>query len=61
MGNVVNYVEGLKAEHRKLDVDISILEGRRSTDDQLEIRRLKKRKLALKEQIDKLSPQRQTA
>ncbi len=49
----------LRAEHRELDEEIVSLEGGASVD-QLEIRRLKKRKLALKERItaieDQLTP-----
>ncbi len=49
----------LRAEHRELDEEIVSLEAGASVD-QLEIRRLKKRKLALKERItaieDQLTP-----
>ena len=49
----------LRSEHRTLDEEIVSLEGGASVD-QLEIRRLKKRKLALKERItaieDQLTP-----
>ena len=49
----------LKAEHRTLDDDIVSLEGN-PTADQLLIKRLKKKKLALKDRItaveDKLLP-----
>ena len=43
-------LESLKAEHRDLDERIRILSSD-STADQLEIARLKKRKLLLKDQI----------
>lgn len=49
----------LRAEHRVLDEEIVTLEGS-GTADQLLIRRLKKRKLTLKDQItaveDQLTP-----
>lgn len=49
----------LRAEHRRLDEEIVELEAR-GTADQLVIRRLKKRKLVLKERIigieDRLTP-----
>ena len=40
----------LKAEHRRLDIEIKSLEASAEAD-QLEIARLKKRKLRLKDQI----------
>ena len=43
-------LELLKAEHRRLDLEISELEAAGNAD-QLEIARLKKRKLRLKDQI----------
>ncbi len=43
-------LESLKAEHRELDERIQILSAD-SAADQLEIARLKKRKLMLKDQI----------
>lgn len=43
-------LEALKVEHRDLDAAIDALEGAGSTD-QLQIARLKKRKLRLKDQI----------
>lgn len=43
-------LEMLKAEHRRLDSEISALEAT-GDSDQLEIARLKKRKLRLKDQI----------
>ena len=46
----------LRAEHRALDEEIVALEGD-STSDQLLIRRLKKKKLALKDQITKIEDQ----
>lgn len=52
-------IETLKREHRDLDDAIHALEDR-GTGDQLTIRRLKKKKLALKDQIaalqDRLFP-----
>jgi hypothetical protein len=46
----------LRAEHRALDEEIVALEGD-SAADQLLIRRLKKKKLALKDQITKIEDQ----
>jgi hypothetical protein len=43
----------LKTEHRELDDAIALLAGRAPTD-QLELQRLKKRKLFLKDQIAKI-------
>ena len=43
-------LETLKAEHRRLDLEISALAAAADAD-QLEIARLKKRKLRLKDQI----------
>ena len=43
-------LEMLRAEHRRLDSEISALEAA-GDSDQLEIARLKKRKLRLKDQI----------
>ncbi|MGE3691525.1 MAG: YdcH family protein [Novosphingobium sp.] len=43
-------LEGLRIEHRDLDAAIDALTGANSTD-QLQIARLKKRKLKLKDQI----------
>jgi hypothetical protein len=52
-------VELLKTEHRRLDEDIAALREL-GTVDQLEIARLKKRKLALKDEIqlllDRITP-----
>ncbi|HRD74897.1 MAG TPA: DUF465 domain-containing protein [Hyphomicrobiaceae bacterium] len=49
----------LRAEHRDLDAEIVVLETS-STSDQLQISRLKRRKLKLKDQItaieDRLTP-----
>lgn len=47
-------VELLKAEHRRLDAEIEALRALGSVD-QLEIARLKKRKLMLKDQIEVLN------
>jgi len=44
-------VEDLKAEHRKLDEQIAVLSAESSSLNQLELARLKKRKLRLKDQI----------
>ena len=46
----------LRAEHRELDEEIAALEEK-GASDQLLLRRLKKRKLALKDQITKLEDQ----
>ena len=46
----------LKQEHRDLDTAIEALE-RMVAGDQLQIQRLKKRKLALKDQINRLEDQ----
>ena len=46
-------LEGLRLQHRKLDDAITALETS-ARGDHLEIQRLKKRKLALKDQIAKL-------
>jgi hypothetical protein len=46
----------LRSEHRVLDDEILALETN-GTADQLTIRRLKKKKLALKDQISKLEDQ----
>ena len=43
-------LEALRAEHRQLDAEIKALIGA-GASDQLEIARLKKRKLRLKDQI----------
>jgi hypothetical protein len=47
-------LELLKAEHRRLDQEISAMESAGNAD-QLEIARLKKRKLRLKDQIQILA------
>lgn len=47
-------VELLKAEHRRLDEEIVALREQ-GTADQLELARLKKRKLALKDEIQLLN------
>ena len=47
-------VELLKAEHRRLDEEITALREQ-GTIDQLEIARLKKRKLLLKDEIQVLT------
>ena len=44
----------LKAEHRRLDEEIELLRGAGNCD-QLELARMKKRKLALKDEIQQLS------
>lgn len=49
-------VEILKAQHRALDAEIEALAAA-GTADQLELARLKKRKLALKDEIQILSAQ----
>jgi hypothetical protein len=47
-------LEALKAEHRRLDAQIQALSADGSTD-QLELARLKKRKLRLKDQIQAIA------
>lgn len=47
----------LRRRHRELDDEISIAMSRTGSADALEIRRLKKRKLALKDQIAKVEDQ----
>ena len=51
--NPVGMLEGLKAEHRQLDEQIQLLSSE-PTGDQLELARLKKRKLLLKDQISRI-------
>jgi len=46
----------LRAEHRELDEEIVALEGS-TTADQLHIKRLKKKKLSLKDQIQAVEDQ----
>jgi hypothetical protein len=46
-------LEALKAEHRHLDEQIRLLSSE-PTGDQLELARLKRRKLMLKDQIERL-------
>jgi hypothetical protein len=48
--NPATHVEALRAEHRELDERIRALSSE-PTGDQLEIARLKRRKLMLKDQI----------
>ncbi|HEX6785071.1 MAG TPA: DUF465 domain-containing protein [Sphingomicrobium sp.] len=48
--NPVGMLEALKAEHRELDDRIQLLSSE-PTGDQLELARLKRRKLLLKDQI----------
>ena len=47
-------LEALKAEHRRLDEDIKALSAEHGAD-QLEIARMKRRKLQLKDQIQLIS------
>jgi hypothetical protein len=47
-------LESLKAEHRQLDDQIRLLSSE-PTGDQLEIARLKRRKLMLKDQIQRIA------
>jgi len=54
--NPASNLDSLKAEHRELDERIRALLSE-PTGDQLEIARLKKRKLMLKDQITKLISQ----
>ena len=51
--NPVELLETLKAEHRQLDERIQLLSSE-PTGDQLEIARLKRRKLQLKDQIQRI-------
>jgi hypothetical protein len=46
-------LESLKAEHRRLDEQIRLLSAE-PTGDQLEVARLKRRKLMLKDQIQRI-------
>ena len=46
-------LEALKAEHRRLDEQIAALSAEASAD-QLELARLKKRKLRIKDQIQRI-------
>ncbi|MGN6848130.1 MAG: YdcH family protein [Sphingomicrobium sp.] len=46
-------VDALKAEHRQLDEQIRLLSSE-PTGDQLEIARLKRRKLMIKDQIQRI-------
>jgi hypothetical protein len=48
--NPVGMLEGLKAEHRRLDERIRLLSSE-PIGDQLELARLKRRKLLLKDEI----------
>jgi hypothetical protein len=48
--NPVGMLDALKAEHRQLDEQIRLLSSE-PTGDQLELARLKRRKLLLKDQI----------
>jgi hypothetical protein len=47
------HLDALQAEHRRLDTQIQALSSE-PTGDQLEIARLKKRKLKLKDQIQQM-------
>jgi hypothetical protein len=47
------FLESLKAEHRELDERIRLLSSE-PTGDQLELARLKRRKLQLKDQIQQM-------
>jgi hypothetical protein len=49
----VEMLEALRAEHRQLDERIQLLSSE-PTGDQLEIARLKRRKLQLKDQIQRI-------
>ena len=51
--NPVGMLESLKAEHRRLDERIRLLTSE-PTGDQLEIARLKRQKLMLKDEIQRL-------
>ncbi|HEY6661586.1 MAG TPA: DUF465 domain-containing protein [Sphingomicrobium sp.] len=47
-------LDSLKAEHRRLDQEIAALSAEHGPD-QLELARLKRRKLRLKDQIERIS------
>jgi len=49
-------IEEMKSEHRDLDLAIARI-GKEPSFDQLHVQRLKKRKLALKDQISQLEDQ----
>ena len=51
--SVENHIETLRSRHRDLDERVAMLESSPSADD-IEITSLKKQKLHLKEQIEKL-------
>ena len=51
--NPAQHLEALQAEHRRLDARIHALSSE-PTGDQLEVARLKKRKLRLKDQIQRI-------
>ena len=51
-----NEIDRLREEHRDLDAAIAALQAA-STVDQLQVQRLKKRKLALRDRISKLDDQ----
>ena len=51
--HAVDDLEALKAEHRELDEQIRLLSSE-PTGDQLELARLKRRKLMLKDQIQRI-------
>ena len=53
LADVMGEIEMLRQEHRDLDAAISALEGA-SAADQLQIQRLKKRKLVLRDRITRL-------
>jgi hypothetical protein len=55
-GAILAELNRLRIEHRDLDAAINALEGM-GTADQLQIQRLKKRKLLLKDRIRALSDQ----
>jgi hypothetical protein len=51
--NLLRHLHGLRSEHRDLDTVILRLGGQTATD-QLQVQRLKKRKLLLRDQILRL-------
>lgn len=53
LADVMGEIEMLRQEHRDLDAAISALEGAGAAD-QLQIQRLKKRKLVLRDRITRL-------
>ncbi|WP_187968545.1 YdcH family protein [Aquibium microcysteis] len=57
--SLTSHIEELKRKHSQLDREIAEAIARPSTDD-IEVRQLKRRKLALKDAIEKLGSHRTT-